>query len=105
MVIAARHGIRMKDFDLMCGREMQMVMQGVQLDQRRSWEQTRLLAYFLINKDVKRGKQIPLEKVFTLPGDCKLRKTRLPSHDETARLIEKWERYTIKGKTNGISKS
>lgn len=105
MIIAAQHGISMRDFDLMCGREMQNVMKGVQLDSRRSWEQARVLAYFIINKDVKKGRQIPLEKVFTLPGDRKPAKVRLPSHEETAKLIKRWEKFTMKGKTNGISKS
>jgi len=104
MILAAQHGIPMRDFDLMCGREMQNVMKGVQIDQRRSWEQTRVLAYFIINKDVKRSKQIPLCKVFTLPGE-KVTKARLPSHQETAKLIHRWEKFTMKGKINGISES
>jgi len=105
MIMAAQHGISMRDFELMSGREMQMVMKGVQLNQRASWEQARVLAYFIINKDVKRGKQIKLEKIFSLPGDKKTAMARLPSHEETAKLVKRWEKFTMKGKTDGISKS
>lgn len=77
----------------MTGREMQMVMTGVQLGWRRSWQQTQILAYFIANKDVKRGKQIPLGKIFTIPGDKKPSKTRPPTPEETKALIKRWSKF------------
>lgn len=105
IMMAGQYGIPLSEFWLMCGRELQKVMEGVDLHNRMSWEQTRILAYFILNKDVKQSKQIKLEKVIPFHWDRK--RTRLPTAQESKALIEKWSRFKkIREITpDGISKS
>jgi hypothetical protein len=53
----------------MSGRELQSYMEGTRMNDQKEWERTRSLAYFIVNKDVKSSKQIPLKRVLRFPWD------------------------------------